>query len=73
MTTNPNYRRYCRHDAMNRLVARLLRDDSGITSVEYVAAAVAIVLATFAVSRSVASVLTSLIYRIHIAATLLMR
>jgi Flp pilus assembly pilin Flp len=58
---------------MNRLVARLLRDDSGVTPLEYVAAAVALVLAACAVSRSVAGVLTSFLYRIHIVAALLVR
>jgi len=73
MTPSAYCRRYRKHDAMNRLVARLLRDDSGVTPLEYVAAAVALALATFAVSRPVAGVLTSFVYRIHIVATLLMR
>ena len=73
MTPNHNHKRDRKHDAMNRLVVRLLRDDSGVTPLEYVAVAVAIGLATFAVSRSVAGVLTSFVYRIHIVASLLMR
>jgi Flp pilus assembly pilin Flp len=62
-----------KHDAMSRLVARLLRDDSGVTPLEYAVAAGIIMLTTLAVSRSVAGVLTSFVYRIHIVATLLMR
>jgi len=57
---------------MNRLGVRLLRDDSGVTPLKYVAAAVALVLATFAVSRPIASVLTSFVYRIHIVASLIL-
>ena len=73
MTPDHNYRRRCKHDAVNRLVARLLRDDSGVTPVEYVVAAAIFVLATLAVSRPAAGLLTSFAYRIHIVATLLIR
>ena len=71
MTPSTYHRRYPRHDTMRRLVARLLRDDSGVTPLEYVAAAVVIALTAVAASRSIAGVLTSFIYRIHIVASLL--
>jgi Flp pilus assembly pilin Flp len=73
MTPNNNCQKDCKHDAKNRLVARLLRDDSGVTPIENIVAVVSVGLATFVVSRSVAGVVTSFLYRIHIVASLLMR
>ena len=72
MTPSTYYRRHCTHDAMNRLVVRLLRDDSGVTPIEYVAAAVVLALAAVAASRSIVGVLTSFTYRVHIIASLLL-
>jgi hypothetical protein len=57
-------------EVMNRLLVRLLRDDSGVTSLRHFVATVALALAAAAASRPVAGVLASFLYRIHIIATL---
>jgi Flp pilus assembly pilin Flp len=72
MTPGTYYRNHPKHDAIRRLVVQLLRDDSGITPIENVVAVVSVGLATFVVSRSVACVVTSLLYRIHIVVSLLL-
>ena len=60
--------RHC--GAFSRRVVRLLRDDSGVTSLQYFVAAIALALAAVAASRPNAGVLASFLYRIHIIATL---
>jgi Flp pilus assembly pilin Flp len=57
---------------MSRLVVRLLRDDSGVTSLQYFVAAVGLAVAAVVASRPIAGVLASFLYRIHIIATLAM-
>jgi len=70
MISNHRYLGIGRRVAISRLVVRLLRDDSGITSLQYFVAAVALAFAAVAASRPIAGVLASFLYRIHIIATL---
>jgi Flp pilus assembly pilin Flp len=54
----------------NSLVIWLLRDESGVTTLEYVVAGVAIALAAVAASRAIAGVLVSYLHRIYLVVTL---
>jgi len=56
--------------AMRRQVVRLLQDDSGLTFTRYFVAAAAPALMAVAVSRPIAAVLASILYRVHVIATL---
>ena len=56
--------------AFGHLVVRLLRDDSGVTSLQYFVVAIALALAAVAASRPIAGVVASFLYRIHIIAML---
>jgi hypothetical protein len=49
---------------------RLLRDETAVTTLEYVVAAVALALAAVAASRAIASVLVSYLHRIYLVVTL---
>jgi len=51
-------------------MVRLLRDETGVTTLEYVVAAVALALAAVAASRAIAGVLISYLHRIYLVVTL---
>ena len=70
MTPKHRYLGTRQREVMSRLVVRLLRDDSGVTSLQYFVAAVALAFAAVAASRPIAGVLASFLYRVHIIATL---
>lgn len=53
-----------------RLVARLLREETAVTSLEYVVAALAVALAAVAASRVIAGVLVNYLHRIYVVVTL---
>ena len=52
------------------LTTRLLEDEDGVTTLEYVVAAVALALAAVAASRVIAAVLKSYLHRIYLVVTL---
>jgi Flp pilus assembly pilin Flp len=52
------------------MIGRLLRDESAVTTLEYVVAGVAIALGAVAASRVIASVLKSYLHRIYLVVTL---
>jgi Flp pilus assembly pilin Flp len=56
--------------APGRLVLRLLRDETAVTTLEYVVAAVSLALAAVAASRIIAGVLKSYLHRIYLVVTL---
>jgi len=58
------------HGALRRPAQRLLRDEAGVTMLEYVVAGVAIALAAVAASRVIASVLVDYLHRIYLVTTL---
>ena len=66
-----NYRRLTisQCETTSRLV-RLLRDETGATTLEYVVAAVGIALAGLAASRAIAGVLASYLHRVNLVVTL---
>lgn len=49
---------------------KLLRDETGVTTVEYVVASLAIVFGALAASRAIAGVLIPYIHRIYLVVTL---
>jgi Flp pilus assembly pilin Flp len=55
---------------MSRLAVRLLRDESAVTTLEYVVAGVALALGAVAASRAIASVLVDYLHRIYLVVTL---
>jgi len=55
---------------VSRLVLRLLLDETGVTTLEYVVAGIALALATAGASRVIAGVLVSYIRRIYLIVTL---
>ena len=57
-------------EVFGRLVVRLLREESGVTSLQYFVAAVALALGVVAAARPVAGILASFVYRVHVIATL---
>jgi hypothetical protein len=70
----PNHKRLGvrQREAMSRFFVRLLRDDSGVASLQHFVAAVALAFAAVAASRPIAGVLASFLYRVQIVATLAM-
>lgn len=70
MTPNLKYLGTRRREALSRLADRLLRDDSGVASLQYFVAAVVLALVAIAASRAIAGVLASFLYRIHVIATM---
>jgi len=52
------------------LLIRLFRDETGVTTLEYVVAGVALALAAVAASRAIASVLVHYLHRIYLVVTL---
>jgi Flp pilus assembly pilin Flp len=59
-----------RHETIRGLVRKLLHDETGVTSLEYVVAGVALALAAVAASRVIAGVLKSYLHRIYLVVTL---
>jgi len=51
-------------------VSRLLRDEAGVTTLEYVVAGVALALAALAASRVLAGILIPYLHRIYVVVTL---
>jgi len=59
-----------RHEVISGLARKLLSDETGVTTLEYVVAGVALALAAVAASRVIASVLKSYLHRIYLVVTL---
>ncbi len=59
-----------RREVTSGLVRRLLHDETGVTTLEYVVAGVALALAAVAASRVIARVLISYLHRIYLVVTL---
>jgi Flp pilus assembly pilin Flp len=59
-----------RREVIGGLVRKLLQDETGVTTLEYVVAGVALALAAVAASRVIASVLKSYLHRIYLVVTL---
>jgi len=57
-------------DEASGLVRKLLHDETGVTTLEYVVAGVALALAAVAASRLIASVLKDYLHRIYLVVTL---
>jgi len=57
-------------ETASRLAIRLLRDETAVTTLEYVVAGVALALAGVAASRVLATVLKSYLHRIYLVVTL---
>jgi len=57
-------------ETMGRLVVRLVRDETAVTTLEYVVAGVALALAAVAASRAIAGVLVNYLHRIYLVVTL---
>jgi len=57
-------------EATSGLVWDLLHDETGVTTLEYVVAAVALALAAIAASRLIARVLVSYLHHIYLVVTL---
>jgi Flp pilus assembly pilin Flp len=57
-------------EPMNRLAIRLLRDETGVTTLEYVVAGVALALAAVAASRAFSGVLADYLHRVYLVTTL---
>ena len=55
---------------MRRLVIRLLRDETAVTSTEYIVAALAVALGAVVASRAIAGVLINYLHRIYVVVTL---
>ena len=63
-------RNWCTRTIQRRTASRLLRDETGVTTLEYVVAGIALALAAVAASRVIASVLVSYLHRIYLVVTL---
>ena len=59
-----------RHEVIIGLVRKLLHDETGVTTLEYVVAGVALALAAVAASRMIAGVLKDYLHRIYLIVTL---
>jgi Flp pilus assembly pilin Flp len=59
-----------RHEVIRGVVRKLLHDETGVTTLEYVVAGVALALAAVAASRVIAGVLKSYLHRIYLVVTL---
>jgi len=70
MTMNQRRGEIRRREAASRLAIRLLRDETAVTTLEYVVAGIAMALAGVAASRVIASVLKSYLHRIYLVVTL---
>ncbi len=57
-------------ETLSRLARRLFRDESAVTTLEYVVAGVSIALAAVAASRAIAGVLVDYLHRIYLVVTL---
>jgi len=67
-STTPDRR--CQKTRPWATIGRLLRDESAVTTLEYVVAGVAIALGAVAASRAIGSVLQSYLHRIYLVVTL---
>ena len=56
--------------AVNRLLVRLLRDETAATTTEYMIAGAALALAAIAASRVLTGILTPYLHRIYLVVTL---
>ena len=70
MTPNRNRLETRQRDVIGRFAARLLRDDSGVTSLRYFITVVSLALVLVAAARPIACILASFLYRAHVIATL---
>jgi len=70
MTPDHERRKTRQRGTVSRLLIRLLRDESAVTTLEYVVAGVALALAAVAASRTIAGVLVSYLHRIYLVVTL---
>lgn len=70
MTSGNRCREIRQREIVNRLAIRLLYDETAVTTLEYVVAAVALALAGVAASRVIASILKSYLHRIYLVVTL---
>ncbi len=70
MTSNQERREIRQRETASRLAIRLLRDETAVTTLEYVVAGVALALAGVAASRVIAIVLKSYLHRIYLVVTL---
>jgi Flp pilus assembly pilin Flp len=59
-----------RREVIGGLVRKLLQDETGVTTLEYVVAGVALALAAVAASRVIAGVLKDYLHRIYLVVTL---
>jgi Flp pilus assembly pilin Flp len=59
-----------RHEVTSGPVWKLFCDETGVTTLEYVVAAVALALAAVAASRVIAGVLVNYLHRIYLVVTL---
>jgi Flp pilus assembly pilin Flp len=59
-----------RREVIIGLVRKLLHDETGVTTLEYVVAGVALALAAVAASRMIAGVLKDYLHRIYLIVTL---
>jgi len=60
----------CTQTVQRGTVSRLFRDETGVTTLEYVVAGIALALAAVAASRVIAGVLVSYLHRIYLVVTL---
>lgn len=70
MTPDHEHQKTPQRGTTSPLVTRLLRNESGVTTLEYVVAGVALALAAVAASRGIAGVLVSYLHRIYLVVTL---
>ena len=59
-----------RHKVISGLVRKLLDDETGVTTLEYVVAGVALALAAVGISRMIAGILRDYLHRIYMVVTL---
>ncbi len=70
MTPNQERGEIRQRETVSRMASRLLHDETAVTTLEYVVAAVALALAGVAASRVIASVLKNYLHRIYLVVTL---
>jgi Flp pilus assembly pilin Flp len=70
MTPNCKRLKTRRRGTTSRMVIRLVRDETAVTTTEYVVAAVALALAAIAASRVLAGLLVDYLHRIYLVTTL---
>jgi Flp pilus assembly pilin Flp len=70
MTQNHKRLKTGQRGTTSRLVIRLVRDETGVTTTEYVVAAVVLAIAAVAASRLLAGLLVNYLHRIYLVTTL---